>query len=154
MRAIRIIVDSDLETLFVVSAVVGGVCRRLAMGEEEAAATELCAVEAVTNAIKHAYRGAPGNDVSIEIAYTPERLDLAVRDRGASMPEEQVRRLIQGSDVFAFDPSDLKSVPEGGMGLELMRQTMDQATYSTEGGTNCLRLTRFLRPEGLREVHA
>ena len=70
------------------------------------------------------------------------------------MPEEQVRRLIQGSDVFAFDPSDLKSVPEGGMGLELMRQTMDQATYSTEGGTNCLRLTRFLRPEGLREVHA
>lgn len=154
MRPIRIIVDSDLEVLFLVSAAVRGVCRHLTMCEDDAAAVELCAVEAVTNAIKHAYGGAPGNDVWIEMSYTPERLDLNIRDQGASMPERHARRLREASDVFAFDPADLQSVPEGGMGLELIRQTMDQASYSTYGGMNCLRLTKFLRAEGSKEVHA
>lgn len=154
MRAIRIIVDSDLDALFVVSAAVRGLCRHLGMSEEETGTVELCAVEAVTNAIKHAYGGVPGNDVWIEMSYTPDRLDLHVRDQGASMPEKQMRRLKEGSDVFAFEPTDLESVPEGGMGLELIRQSMDQACYSTHDGTNSLRLTRFLRPEESKEVHA
>ena len=153
MRPIRITVDSDLNALFAISAAVRGVCRHLAMSDEEAGAVELCVVEAVTNVIRHAYGGVPGNEVWLEMCYTAERLDLNVQDRGASMPQPQVRRLAEGSEVFAFDPADLNSVPEGGMGLELIRQTMDRASYSTHGDTNCLRLTKFLRPEA-KEVRA
>jgi anti-sigma regulatory factor (Ser/Thr protein kinase) len=39
----------------------------------------------------------------------------------------------------------LAGVPEGGMGIEIIRQAMDEASYSTNSGTNCLRLTKFLR---------
>jgi serine/threonine-protein kinase RsbW len=114
----------------------------------EASSVDLCATEAVTNAIKHAYRGAQGHDVSVEVCFTSEpdpdvRLDVSVCDQGVSMPEEQLAKLRDGSNVLEFDPADLGSVPEGGMGIEIIRLLMDQVSYSTNGGTNCLRMTKF-----------
>jgi serine/threonine-protein kinase RsbW len=141
----RITVDSNLADLFLVSAVIQGVCRHLGMDAENAASLDLCVIEAATNAIKHAYRGAAGHEVSVEICFSRDRVEVAVCDQGASMPGKQVERLRDGSPVFEFDPANLAAVPEGGMGLEIIRQGMDQASYSTEGGTNCLRLTKFLR---------
>jgi serine/threonine-protein kinase RsbW len=141
----RITVDSDLADLFLVSLVIEGVCNHLGMDADQASSVDLCVIEAATNAIKHAYRGAPGRDVSVEIFFNPERLDVEVRDQGASMPQEQLRKLREGSHVLEFDPADLAGVPEGGMGIEIIRQAMDEASYSTNSGTNCLRLTKFLR---------
>jgi serine/threonine-protein kinase RsbW len=142
----RLTIESNLDELFLVSMVVQGVCDHLGMGASQASAVELCAVEAVTNAIKHAYRNAPGRAVSLEVSFTEQRVDLDVVDQGLSMPEEQISKLSNGSRVFEFDPDDLRTVPEGGMGLQIIRQEMDQASYSTKEGVNRLRLTKFLRP--------
>jgi serine/threonine-protein kinase RsbW len=120
------------------------------MNDADTSSLELCAVEGVTNAIKHAYRSVPGNEVSLEVSFNRQRIDLDVRDQGTSMPEEHIQKLRNGSSVFAFDPADLSKIPEGGMGLEIIRQQMDEASYSACCGTNCLRLTKFLRPP---EVH-
>ena len=145
MSRLRITVDSDLADLFLVSLVIQGVCNHLGMEAEEASSLDLCVIEAATNVIKHAYRGTAGHDVSVEIGFTRERVDVAVRDQGVSMPEEQLRKLRDGSRVLEFDPANLEAVPEGGMGIEIIRRGMDEASYSTQGGTNCLRLTKFLR---------
>ncbi|MEO8128771.1 MAG: ATP-binding protein, partial [Bryobacteraceae bacterium] len=112
----------------------------------EAASLELCTVEAVTNAIKHAYGDTPGHEVSIELLLNNERLDVAVFDQGQSIPKEHLAKLSESSRVFEFDPSDLGAIPEGGMGLEIIRQEMDEVSYSTDNGTNCLRMTKFLSP--------
>jgi serine/threonine-protein kinase RsbW len=150
----RITIDSDLGMLFVVSILMRGVCDHLGLNADDAASLELCAVEAATNAIKHAYRGAPGHEVSLEVFFTRDRLYVDVCDQGASMPEEQIGKLRTGSHVLEFDPEDLGAVPEGGMGLEIIRQAMDEASYSSNGGTNCIRLTKFLRPTGSEEKRA
>jgi serine/threonine-protein kinase RsbW len=140
----RLIIDSTLSELFVVSTLIRGVCEHLRTDAAQAYSLELCAVEAVTNAIKHAYREVPGHEVTLEVSFTPERLDLHVLDQGLSMPEEQIHRLSSGAGVFQFDPHCLESIPEGGMGLEIIRHEMDESSYATAGGSNCLTLTKFL----------
>ena len=154
MSRFRLTIESDLDELFLISMVVHGLCDYLGMGTSQASAVELCAVEAVTNAIKHAYRSAPGRAVSLEVSFTRQRVDLDVLDQGLSMPEEQISKLSNGSPAFEFDPNDLETVPEGGMGLQIIRQEMDQASYSTKDGVNRLRLTKFLRPVESEERRA
>ena len=144
MSRYRLTIDSTLTEIFVVSVLVRGVCDHLQADAAQAYSVELCAVEAVTNAIKHAYRGVSGHEVMLEMSFTPERIDLRVCDQGVSMPEEQIEKLSSGSSVFEFDPECLETVPEGGMGLEIIRHEMDELSYSSENGSNCLKLTKFV----------
>jgi inorganic pyrophosphatase len=146
MHRFRLTLDSNLNSVFQSSVFVRGVCERLGMNIDDTFSIDVCVVEAVTNVIKHAYHGAPGKDVSIEVSAKPTRLDLYVHDQGQSMPDEYVTKLLNGSQVFNFDPQDLAGVPEGGMGLQIIHQLIDEVDYSVEGGTNSLRLTKFLRP--------
>jgi serine/threonine-protein kinase RsbW len=140
----RLILDSTLSQLFVVSTLIRGVCEHLGTDAAQAYSAELCAVEAVTNAIKHAYREAPGHEVTLDVSFTRERMDLRVLDHGLAMPDDQINRLSSGSEVFEFDPLCLEAIPEGGMGLEIIRHQMDETSYSTIGSTNCLRMTKLL----------
>jgi serine/threonine-protein kinase RsbW len=144
VQRFRLTIDSTLSELFIISTLVRGVCDHVNADPAQAYSVELCAVEAVTNAIKHAYRGAPGHEVTVDMFFTPERLDLHVSDQGLRMPEEQISRLSTGSQVFEFDSDCLEAVPEGGMGLEIIRHEMDATSYSTNGLTNCLSLTKLL----------
>ncbi len=144
MGRFRFTIESNLSDVFLVSVVIRGVCDHLGLNPAEASLVDLSAVEAVTNVIKHAYLGTPGHEVAVEVLAAGERLDLFVRDRGQSMPEEQVAKLRDGSNVLEFDPLDLELVPEGGMGLQIIHQLMDETAYITEAGINCLRLTKFL----------
>ena len=144
MSRFRLSIDSNLADLFVVSMVVRGVCGHVGMDEAEASSVEVCAIEAATNAIKHAYRKAPGREVSIQITFNAERLDVDVLDQGESMPEEQLAKLRNGSPVLEFDPADLAAVPEGGMGLQIINEVMDEIAYNSEAGINRLRLVKLL----------
>jgi serine/threonine-protein kinase RsbW len=145
MSRFRLVIESSLSEVFLISVVVRGVCRQLEVSAADTAALEVCAVEAVTNVIRHAYLGAREHELSVEFAISPGRLDLYVRDEGKSMPDEHAAKLRQGSRVLGFDPRDLRAVPEGGMGLQIIHELMDEAEYSREAGINCLRLTKFLR---------
>jgi anti-sigma regulatory factor (Ser/Thr protein kinase) len=141
----RFTIDSDLADVFLVSLIVHAVCKHLRMDADDASAVDLCAVEAATNAIKHAYRGVRGHEVTVEISSEGERLELEVRDQGMSMPDQHVARLRDGSAVLEFDPADLGNVPEGGMGIEITRQLMDEVSYLSDGITNCLKMTKLLK---------
>lgn len=105
---------------------------------------ELCAVEAVTNSIRHAYRNQPGNEVSVTLLIRDNRLEVEVADSGLAMLATQIARLSEGSSVLGFDPTDRASLPEGGMGLQIMHEVMDEVSYRSNGQMNLLRLTRVL----------
>ena len=89
MGRFRLTIDSTLSNLFVISALIRSVCDHLKLDAAQAYSLELCSIEAVTNAIRHAYRGLPGHDVTLDVSFTRERLDLQVTDQGLSMSEEQ-----------------------------------------------------------------
>lgn len=152
MKGFYIRINSDLSEVHIISAVVRMVCEHLGFGPEDASGVELSVTEAVTNSIEHAYRGAPDGEVSVAVSYAQERLQVEIHDCGTTMPEQSRERLRTSSGVFDFDPSDLAQLPEGGMGLELIRQTMDEAVYSSDSRGNCLRLVKYLRRPEPKEM--
>ena len=61
------------------------------------------------------------------------------------MPEDQQSRLIEGSRILEFDPDERQLLPEGGMGLQIMHELMDEVSYRREGDVNSLQLIRLLQ---------
>lgn len=85
--------------------------------------------EAFNNVVVHAYADRPGQ-VAIEIEPTSRALVVRLMDEGTS-----------------FDPSvvpapQLELLPEGGMGLYIMRAAMDEVVYEA-GSPNVLRLVKL-----------
>jgi serine/threonine-protein kinase RsbW len=142
---LRFSLESRLDEIHLVSLIVSQVCKHIGIDEVLTYQIELCAVEAVTNAIRHAYRLETGNEVTVLMTFDETRIDLEILDRGHSMAPQYVERLRNGSSVLNFDPSNIAALPESGMGLQIMREVMDETAYSTSLGINCLKLTKVLR---------
>ena len=142
MSRLRLTIDSDLRDVTLIGLTVNKICEHLRMDQVEASRVELCAVEAVTNSIRHAYRNEPGHEVSVTLVVSGNRLEVEVADSGIAMLATQVARLSHGCDVLNFDATDRAALPEGGMGLQIMREVMDEVSYRTEGQTNLLKLIR------------
>lgn len=144
MSWLRFSFESCLDEISLVSLIVNGVCRKVGLDEIAAYQIELCAVEGVTNAIRHAYHQQPGNEVTVLVRFDRERLYLEIADRGEAMAQHIRERLRNGSRVFHFDPSDLQSLPENGMGLQIIHEIMDKVDYVSDGSVNRLVLSKEL----------
>jgi serine/threonine-protein kinase RsbW len=157
MSRLRLVIDSNLKDVVYVGLVVNKICEHLRMDPVSAGQIELCAVEAVTNAIRHAYGNQEGHDVTISLSIENDRLGIEIADTGTAMPASAQEQLRQGSDVLDFDPENHADLPEGGMGLQIMREVMDQVTYKKEEHGNTVQLIRLLcevENERGREVSA
>lgn len=86
---------------------------------EECSAYLVAVGEICNNVIKHAYRGEPGHPITIGLAVRPDRFVIDVEDEGAPY------------DPRGYTPPDLDTVPEHGMGLFLVRKSVDEVTFDT-----------------------
>ena len=123
---------------------VSALCQHLRMDPVASGQVEICAVEAVTNAIRHAYHNKTGNEVSITLAVRDDQLAVEIVHTGLAMPPDARDRLTNGSNVFGFDPQNVDSVPEGGMGLQIIHDVMDQVSYRTENQVHTLQLLKLM----------
>jgi len=113
---------------------------RLPVAERHA--VQIALAEVLTNIVQHGYRElAPA---AIELVWQEGESALAVdvRDTGHAIPAG--RLAAAGEDTFAFDPDDLAALPEGGLGLAILKTAFDVVDYRSEGGTNCLHLEKRL----------
>ena len=149
MSRIRLIIGSDLKDAALVGQSVHAICRHLELPDEVIYGVELCVVEGVTNAIKHAYRLGTDHEVSVVLSIVSDRVEIEIVDYGLPMPEDKVNALRQGSSVLDFDEHDRLNLPEGGMGLQIMHLTMDHVDYVSDGGVNRLQMVKRLtqKPE-------
>lgn len=145
MKSIELAIDSDLSQVSLVAVAVHRVCLHLGLSEKSAGEVELCVAEAVTNAIRHAYRGAPGSRVMVALTAAREHILVDVCDRGTVMPAQYQQRVMHGANEADVQFPDRKSIPEGGRGLQIIRELMDQVSYSSDGLLNHLTMTKHLR---------
>jgi len=141
---LRLSFESRLDEIFLVSLVVNGVCQKKGLDEITAYQIELCAVEAVTNAIRHAYSLEAGKEVTVLFRFDRDRIDLEIQDHGNPMSMQTRERLMNGSRVLDFDPADIQSLPESGMGLQIIHEIMDEVAYTSDGTGNRLCLTKIV----------
>jgi len=136
-KRITFLVDSKLKNVSLAGVAIRGICSYLSLGEVDAYYLELCVVEAVNNAIKHAYDNEEGHIVEVDITYSSEEIVLDISDRGRPMS-------LYHSALPDYDPEDLKALPEHGLGLYIINTVMDNVTYTSEGDRNTLRMKKKL----------
>src|SRR5262245_25570950 len=136
-QEIQLVIDSSLQNVSLVGVAINALCASLSLSQTDAYQIELCAVEAVTNAIKHAYDNRRGFPVQVCFTTHPDKLVLAVCDEGKKMSKLVVPSL-------DFDPTDREHLPEGGMGLFLIHSVMDKVTYTSRHGKNTLTMIKKL----------
>lgn len=116
-------------------------CRIAQHDEWEGTALEAQAVsalgEAFNNVVLHGYAGRPAGDVVLRISWTRNDFVMEITDEGLSFDPQQV------------ELPDLDALPEGGMGLFIIRSFMDEVDYQA-GPPNVLRMVkrRAVRAEG------
>jgi len=137
-KKIHLKIDSDLEHVALVGTAIKGMCLYCSLTEEMCSQIEIAVVEAVNNAILHAYDNRLGNNVDIYFCLEDKKIMMKVCDNGNSiqrMPEFAIEEPIEQID----------KIPESGRGLRIIHQIMDEVDYQSKEGKNCFVLTKYLK---------
>lgn len=110
---------------------VADVVESLALGATESHDVMVAVGEALANAIKHGCACNPQMRITVKCIAGPYRLAIDISDPGAGFSLSGVR-----------EPSP-ESLTEGGMGIHMMRRSMDQVLFSFDAGTT-VRLVKFV----------
>jgi serine/threonine-protein kinase RsbW len=138
-RHVSLTIDSRLDSVALVGVAARRVCEEAGFSPTDAAAIELCIVEAVSNSVRHAYRGEAGHSITTRLTLTDQAMEVRVVDEGSPVPLAK-----RTPPYIDFDPEDPDSIPESGRGIFLIHEIMDRVEYGKEGTANVLLMTKAL----------
>ncbi len=125
---------SDLRQLAAVRLLVRDVCSRAwgpGAAQERVVQLELAVNEAVTNVIRHAYEGKEDESFEVAVTGSPGHVSVQVLHRGLPF------------DPTAVPPPSFDGSREGGFGLYIIRQAVDELEYfQDEAGRQGVRLVK------------
>ena len=118
-------VDSRLDAIDAARNWVTERVRAVGANDDTVGEIELALTEAMANVIEHGYEGDETQKIEVGVAVEGDRLRISVRDWGRQ------------ADPAAFEQRDLDDPGEGGYGVFLMEQLMDDVTREPQpdGGT-------------------
>lgn len=90
--------------------------------------------EAVTNVIKHAYKGATDKTIKVKIEIQDDGLTLEIFHKGAPLRNEDIK--LPDMDEY------IKARRVGGLGLFLITKLMDEVDYVV-GEEHCCKLKKY-----------
>jgi len=144
MSRITLMIDSCHDNSSLVGMTVNKLCSER-FPEKDVWSIELSVIEAINNAIKHAYGGDPNGVITIVIEFKDDAVFIDIQDKGRSIPKGILENLDVDS-VFNFESDQPQCFPECGMGLALMKESMDRVDYQSSNGINTLRLVKNMAP--------
>lgn len=118
---IRLAFPASAEYLILARLALAGISRSVPMSQEVLADLKLAVTEACGNVVRHAYPDGPGS-VRVEFEVTPAAICISVLDQGLGMPER------------AQDEQVENDLPEGGMGLAIIRAIADGFSVAPAAG--------------------
>ena len=135
-KKIKLIIPSHLSNVALVGITVNSLCSKLLNKDGFGSQMELCVVEVCNNIIEHAYLSDDKFEVDVELIFFDDKLAINISDSGKSN-EAGINKTLD------FDPDDLENLPEGGMGLFIINETMDEVSYHTENGKNTFTMLKY-----------
>ncbi len=127
---VELVVTSDTRWLRLIRCVIEEFSARAGLDSKTTHEVMLAVDEAVSNVIKHSYKGAPDQKISLRCEEVEGGVEVEVRDQGEP-----------------FDPAERETPPPdelraGGRGVYLIRSVMDEVEYRRDGSTNCVRMRK------------
>lgn len=108
--------------------------------------SKIAVSEAVTNAVKHAYKDGEKGDIVIGFAIYPEKIEIVVSDKGKSFNYEEVK-----GNLGPYDKDEnVDFLREGGLGLFLIEALMDEVFVKKDSGVT-ISMTKYMDES---QVHA
>jgi len=144
-------IDSDLREVSLLAVAVNAACQHLGLDKSKAGEVELCLVEAVTNVIRHAYKGEPDNSVIVAVSSSMRSLTIEISDTGETMPSNRIEQLVHGTQPSPEEDAPVSSLAEGGRGLQIMHDLMDSIAYTTTGKANVLTMIKQIPTENVTD---
>jgi len=129
---IRMVINTQPRLLHILRGVVRYYAHEGGFADSDVNALALAVDEAVTNVIRHTYRGSPRGKLALEVMDYADRLEFVIEDSGPKVHPERIR------------PRPLNEVRPGGLGTYFMKCYTDRCSYDdafTEG--NRLRLVKY-----------
>lgn len=128
-------INSAYQNVSSVCFIVKTYCEEHNVGSQKIKEVELSLAEALNNIIKHSYKGDESNKIDIALKIDTDKLIVDLTDYG------ETRKNLH-KPVLEFDPNDVNSLPEGGMGLYIIEQLMDENNYFSDGNKNVFTLVK------------
>ncbi len=107
-------------------------CREFRLCETATQDVKLAVDEAVSNIIRHSYRGAPDRPIRVACGRSEDSIWIEICDDGVEF------------DPFAKPVQPPEALRGGGRGIYLIRSVMDGCEYVRDGGWNRIRLSKRL----------
>lgn len=120
-----ITITSETERIDVARRWMANLARAAGVDDDVISEIELVLTEALANVMAHAYAGEPDREIRLTVVIDEDRVNLSVRDWGRAF------------DRTTYAQRDLDDPGEGGYGVYLIEQLMDQVGRETQqdGGT-------------------
>lgn len=136
-------IDSRLDNVFLIGSAVNTICRAIALSDQAAYEAEVSVVEAVNNAIEHAYENEGGHRLEVVVTIEPDRITFQVCDWGHSLHWNG-----EPPPPPVVDANDVERLSEGGRGLFIMYAFSDHIDYHHIDDKNVLTLVKQLPASG------
>ena len=143
-KPVELSILSSPANLPAVRAAVEKVCQDVGFDSDAVGDIVLSVDEALTNIIRHAYKGAEGLPIDVKLTPIggpqPKAIEISLADRGRYM------------DPAQFKPRDLARVQPGGLGVHIITKCMDQVRYEArDGGGTLLTMVKDINSQRLAE---
>jgi serine/threonine-protein kinase RsbW len=76
----------------------------------------------------------------VAVGLQADQVVIEIIDHAPPMPTQVLDKTSE--DTFTFDETDIANIPEGGMGLALIRMNMDEVEYHSSESENRLRMIK------------
>ena len=139
MTTIVLQTPGEMHYLHRIRDFITGIAEESGIDEQDLDNIELAVDEACANIIEHGYEpNEPDKDLTIRMEIDSDKLVLTISDQGKHF-DPRSKKQIELKELI-----DMKR--DGGLGISLIKQTMDDIDYrTTTEGRNELILTKFLR---------
>ena len=117
MNEIEIKLPSDPQFLKIIRSGISHISKICGFSNEESNAVTIAVDEAASNIIKHTYKGAKNELIVVNFRILEDRLEVVLRDFGEKVDPETIKS------------RDLNEIRPGGLGVHLIKSTMDVVNY-------------------------
>lgn len=131
-------ITSEYHNISVVNKKIKVFCLKELISQNVIDAVEICLTEALNNVIKHSYEGKPGKKIDLIVGILNNKIDIDILETGLPRTNFDKPKL-------EFDPDDINSAPEGGMGLFIIESLMNSTSYSSKNGLNITSFSKNLQ---------